>query len=358
MLKKKGLGTLIACGLILNVFILNERVFATQTNSIINKNKIQDKISIKSILPSDEDITKMPETELLDEIKKYDSEIIDMIENSHIIDNQISIIEKQIESIEKQINAYSQKNNKIEEEIRIKKNDLNKIKALLNLPSIYLTENNRKDIINTFNKIDKNKNINKIFSENIDTLTANSRYKEKYLKEVEELKKYLDESSIKINDVKQKINLRIEELNNRNRNTINNNPYLNQGTDVSIPDSMEVSELAKNIINITSSQMGVPYLWGGVTPKGFDCSGLMYYSFGKAGISIPRTAREQQKYAEKIEYKDLVPGDLVFWKTPATHVAIYIGEGKIIEAPRTGLNVRSRYIKSTERGINYGRILR
>lgn len=327
-----------------------------ENDLIINQDDIKDKLSRKFILPSDEDIAKMSEEELLEEIKNYDSDIIDMIENLKIINGQIETLDKQIKIIEKQKSSYLEKKIKLNEKNKNDSLEMNKLKAFLSLPSIYLTKDTENNLINLFDKMEKNKFKNEKINNNITSLDVSSEYKESYLKEIEELKVYLDSESNKVSDTKSKVNLRIEELSRRN--TQNMNPYISQGVNVDIPDNIDASELIKNIIDITANQIGVPYLWGGTTPGGFDCSGLLYYSFGKVGISIPRTAKSQQKYCEKISFDELKPGDLVFWNNPATHVALYIGEGKIIESPRTGLKVRSRYIKSTEKGISFGRLLK
>lgn len=325
-------------------------------NLIINKNEVKDKLSRKFILPSDEDIEKMSEEELLEEIKNYDSDIIDTIENLKIINGQIEMLEKQIKIIDKQKSYYLEENVKLKEESKNNSFEINKLKAFLSLPSISLTKEAESSILNLLDKIKEDEVKHEKIQTNINSLNINSEYKECYLKEIEDLKEYLDSESNKVADTKSKVNLRIEELNRRN--TQNINPYASQGINVNIPDNIDTSELIKNIINITSQQIGIPYLWGGTTSGGFDCSGLLYYSFGKAGVNIPRVAKDQQKYCQKITYNELKPGDLVFWNNPATHVALYVGEGKIIEAPRTGLKVRSRYIKTTEKGINFGRILK
>lgn len=343
--------------IVINNFVFNSFAIDEGVNNlIINESEVKDKLSRKFILPSDEDIVKMSEEELLEEIKNYDSDIIDMIENLKIINGQIETLEKQIKIIEKQKSSYLEKNMKLNEKNKVNSSEINKIKAFLSLPSICLTKDTESNILNLFNEIEKNKIKNKKIQTNINSLDISSEYKESYLKEIENLKVYLDSESDKVSDTKSKVNLRIEELSRRN--TQNINPYVSQGVNVNIPDNIDASDLIKNIINITAKQIGVPYLWGGTTPSGFDCSGLLYYSFGKVGVSIPRVAKDQQKYCEKISFDELKPGDLVFWNSPATHVALYIGEGKIIESPRTGLKVRSRYIKITEKGINFGRLLK
>jgi cell wall-associated NlpC family hydrolase len=97
------------------------------------------------------------------------------------------------------------------------------------------------------------------------------------------------------------------------------------------------SDQAKTVIQYAEQFLGVPYVWGGADPSGFDCSGLMQYSFKNAlGITLPRTAAEQQQVGTRISPDQVQPGDLVFMGMPAYHVGMYIGNGQWIEAPETG----------------------
>jgi cell wall-associated NlpC family hydrolase len=92
------------------------------------------------------------------------------------------------------------------------------------------------------------------------------------------------------------------------------------------------------------SQLGTPYLWGGGSPAGFDCSGLSQWSYARAGLSLPRTAQQQYDAGPAVPAgSGLTPGDLVFFGTGPTgvdHVGIYMGNGRMVDAPHTGATVR------------------
>lgn len=96
------------------------------------------------------------------------------------------------------------------------------------------------------------------------------------------------------------------------------------------------SEVAKAVIMEMSKYLGVPYLWGGMTPEGFDCSGLMQYAFKNIGIELPRVSRDQQNFGVRIPLSEIQPGDLIFINEPATHVAMYIGNNQYMHTPKPG----------------------
>ncbi|RJS58961.1 C40 family peptidase [Bacillus sp. PK3_68] len=90
------------------------------------------------------------------------------------------------------------------------------------------------------------------------------------------------------------------------------------------------SDKVEKVIEYAKKYMGVPYVWGGTTPKGFDCSGFTSYVFrNTAGIELPRISRDQQDVGKRIPTNQVQPGDLVFRGNPAYHVGIYIGGGNI-----------------------------
>lgn len=94
----------------------------------------------------------------------------------------------------------------------------------------------------------------------------------------------------------------------------------------------------QTVIAFAKRQIGKPYKWGGNGPDSWDCSGLIHAAYAATGVTIPRTTGLLMLTGMRTTKARLQPGDLVF-PTP-THVQLYIGSGKVIEAPRTGLNVR------------------
>lgn len=103
---------------------------------------------------------------------------------------------------------------------------------------------------------------------------------------------------------------------------------------------------ASGAIAAARTMLGRPYQWGAVGPDSFDCSGLTGWAYRQAGLALPRTSRQQWFAGRQVPLAELAPGDLLFWATdvtnPATihHVGIYVGGGRVIDAPRTGLTVR------------------
>jgi cell wall-associated NlpC family hydrolase len=105
------------------------------------------------------------------------------------------------------------------------------------------------------------------------------------------------------------------------------------------------------ILGIAAQYKGIMYKYGGTTPDGFDCSGYTQYVFRQVGISLPRTAEEQRQAVTPVSNPQ--PGDLVFFGSPASHVGIYAGNGKMWDSPRTGKAVDLRDIWSSD--VTYGR---
>jgi cell wall-associated NlpC family hydrolase len=89
--------------------------------------------------------------------------------------------------------------------------------------------------------------------------------------------------------------------------------------------------------------VGAPYRYGGASPKGFDCSGLVQFSYRQAGISLPHNTEQQRRLGKRVRLSELRAGDLIFFDQRGkknSHVAIYVGRGEIVHAPSSGKRVR------------------
>jgi peptidoglycan DL-endopeptidase CwlO len=103
------------------------------------------------------------------------------------------------------------------------------------------------------------------------------------------------------------------------------------------PSALPASSVGAGAVAAAETQLGVPYEWGGDTPGvGFDCSGLVMWAYAQVGVSLPHFSGAQFDAGVQIPMSDLEPGDLVFFANPADHVAMYVGNGNIIEAPTYG----------------------
>ena len=106
-----------------------------------------------------------------------------------------------------------------------------------------------------------------------------------------------------------------------------------------------VSGKAKPILAAANSAVGLPYVWGGESYGGVDCSGLTMLAWESAGVDLPHLSRAQYSYGTHVPIGSMEAGDLIFWSSNGTqsgiyHVAIYLGGGQMIEAPTFGVPVR------------------
>ncbi|WP_217246456.1 C40 family peptidase [Streptomyces sp. AC602_WCS936] len=105
-------------------------------------------------------------------------------------------------------------------------------------------------------------------------------------------------------------------------------------------DDAKPSAGGKRAVRFAVEQLGKPYEWGAEGPATYDCSGLTSVAWQRAGTPIPRTSQEQWARLERVPLDELRPGDLVVYFPEATHVAMYLGDGMVVQAPRPGAEVK------------------
>ena len=111
------------------------------------------------------------------------------------------------------------------------------------------------------------------------------------------------------------------------------------GTPTVVEPQPTVSDARGPVVQLALSMVGVRYRYGGADPAaGFDCSGLVYYTFTSNGHAVPRTSQDQFKTAHKIPLAEAAEGDLVFFQDQErlSHVGIYLGDGRFVHAPSSG----------------------
>lgn len=107
-----------------------------------------------------------------------------------------------------------------------------------------------------------------------------------------------------------------------------------------VTSNVDPNSSAGVAVNTALAQVGKPYQWGAAGPSSFDCSGLTMYAWAHAGVSLPHSSAAQYSATTRVSTSSLAPGDLLFYYSPIHHVAMYIGGGRMVEAPYTGASVR------------------
>ncbi|WP_405531819.1 NlpC/P60 family protein [Streptomyces avidinii] len=107
-----------------------------------------------------------------------------------------------------------------------------------------------------------------------------------------------------------------------------------------LPSFGPSSGRAATAVMAARAAVGKPYVWGSTGPSGFDCSGLMVWSYRQAGVSLPRTSQAQRHAGRQVPLSQARPGDLVTYRSDASHVGMYVGNGQVVHAPYPGARVR------------------
>ncbi|MFE2246329.1 C40 family peptidase [Streptomyces lavendulae] len=110
--------------------------------------------------------------------------------------------------------------------------------------------------------------------------------------------------------------------------------------DLPSDDGGRSSGRAMTAVMAARAAVGKPYVWGSTGPSGFDCSGLMVWSYRQAGVALPRTSQAQRYAGRQVPLSQARPGDLVTYRSDASHVAMYVGNGQVVHAPYPGARVR------------------
>ena len=114
--------------------------------------------------------------------------------------------------------------------------------------------------------------------------------------------------------------------------------------------------LGTRAVRIAAEQLGAPYRYAGMSPSGFDCSGLVAYVYGKLGVDLPHNAAAQYAYGRPVSRSQLRPGDLVFFHGLG-HVGLYIGRGRIIHSPQSGERVEIQSLSERSGSVEGARRL-
>jgi cell wall-associated NlpC family hydrolase len=122
------------------------------------------------------------------------------------------------------------------------------------------------------------------------------------------------------------------------------------------PHRQKERSLGARAVRIAAGALGTPYRYGGMSPSGFDCSGLVAYVYGKLGVDLPHNAAAQYAYGRPVSRSQLRPGDLVFFHGLG-HVGLYVGHGKIIHAPQSGERVEIQSLDERSASVEGARRL-
>lgn len=122
-----------------------------------------------------------------------------------------------------------------------------------------------------------------------------------------------------------------------------------------------MTETGQRIVDVSRQLLGAPYRYGGESPDGFDCSGLVYYVYRKIGVPVPRSSQELYRNSRKVKLAELRPGDLLFFnisRRKVSHVGIYSRANRFIHAPSSGKRVSAASLDNPywrERLVGAGR---
>lgn len=305
----------------------------------------------------DDEVGNKSIEKVIQNIQECDSKIEYKMGKLNELKEQILEKENQIQENEKQIELAQENIDKKDYELAERLNSIQKSGGIESTPMKYLEALlSSEDILDAIKKVHL---ISKICTSDKKLIedAKNAKYN------LTQIKENIQKEQTELEKSKEYLENEIKELETDKEKLIDyvkqNSSLLDLSTNNIIPITLpsDISEDAKAIILEAEKYLGVPYLWGGTTPDGFDCSGYMQYIFATKNISIPRVSQDQQSFSKKISMSEIKPGDLVFNKSSdSTHVGMYIGNDMFIHAPHTGDVVKITQL-STSNMKYAGRVL-
>ncbi len=311
------------------------------------KNKIKITVMILSMFTtismSELCVYANPSVEVVEsKIQQYDNEITNSMAKIEKLNSQIKDNEKAMEETKINIKKTKDEYNKACDIYKQRVRNMYVYGGSEMTPITYLevifSSKNFNDLINKIDVIQKIINFDKKNQENILNKQTELNSKEaKFEGEIIKLKKNKENVKNEMKNI-ETAKLEVQSQLVALRSAETKKEKLSRGGFLSItpPMSTEANGRAKDIISEAEKYLGIPYLWGGTNPDGFDCSGLMQYVYEKYGINLPRVASDQQQTGIQIPINQIKPGDMVFFGYPAHHVGMYIGNGQFLHAPHTG----------------------
>lgn len=268
-----------------------------------------------------------------EKIQKLDNEIVTSMEKVESLTKSINDKETELNAQYEELVKTNEEYKQQKESINIKHNSTYKNNELKMLDLI-LGSNSISEFFQNLDLskkiIKENNKTLKLLEQKEDELVLKQEDLEKEIKKLNEDKKALEEEKTNLENKKKEIE---EEIARLQASRISFSSSYQSLPILDIP----ASETASTVLKEAFNYLGVPYVWGGTSPNGFDCSGFAQYVFkNSVGVILPRVSQSQQNFGTRVSIIDIQPGDLVFFGTPAYHVGIYIGNGQYIHAPNTG----------------------
>lgn len=353
---KRILSTILAASIVLTV---GSSALAAPTQSQLSQSK------------SNLEQSKQKVQSLEEQVMKIDGEVETISKEKSNIDNKISKVQDNIKRIKKDIKEsqdkinhqqtlYSQRlrtmymNGKDQSYVNIVLGSKSFSDLISNIETVQKIADYDKNLITNLNsqkdRIQKeedklssvNSNLLSLQSEQVKKINAANAQKAKAMALADQAKAEMQKNKSYYDQLQAQSKAEASRLMAVNTTATSSGSAYDRGQHV-VPGSINPS----GVVGIAVKYLGVNYVYGGASPNGFDCSGLVMYCYAQMGVSLPHYTGDQVKYGSTVS-GSLQPGDLLFFGSTSApnHVAIYAGNGQMIEAPHTGAQVRVVPVRS------------